>query len=146
MTKNQYHFNKIALATIFALGLLICVFWYPFGTALNMGYIIPDAIINTGYFYAILAFYYVVSLPCFAIVCILLRAINRCYKYSNGSAMRGALRKSTIILAVDLVLFFVGNIILDIFNVNVFAVAYYILTTIGLCVCLGFYHAYNRIK
>ena len=138
MQKIRYLTIQFGLAALSLFGVFMCLCWYPFSTAVNLGYIMPDAIVETWKCYSIYAFYILASLPCFGIVILLSRGVRALYKSDDVEMISNALRRSSRILLVDLVFFLVGNVVLSIVELNTYAVIYYAMIVVGLAIVFAF--------
>ena len=145
MKKREYYMLEMALGLIAVFGLFMCLAWYPFSTAVNMGYIIPDAIVNVGAYYAILSFYILVSIPCFIIVAMMSQALRQYYRHEDRGAMRRCITKSAYILGIDTVIFLIGNIILHALELNVYVIIYYAFVAVSAMLLGMARYAINRI-
>ncbi|MDE5766731.1 MAG: DUF2975 domain-containing protein, partial [Clostridia bacterium] len=79
-----------------------------------------------------LAFYWAASVPCFVILVYywkITNHINRDNAFSFDVAK--LLKITTIILAVDLIIFFVGNGVFFVLDINDFALVNYVIAVIG---------------
>ena len=132
MTRGRYNLMRILLVASEIFGVAICLFWYPFSTAVNFGYIMPDAIVNTSQFYLVLAFYILASIPCFLIVHILMRMLKRIYRNEGQDDIFSTIKLCSNILLIDGILFLIGNIVLDILRLNTYSIIYYGLVAISL--------------
>ena len=145
MTRIKYLLARLSLVVIGIVGAGICLFWYPFSTAVNFGYLMPDAIVNTSHFYATLCFYLLASIPCFYILFIVGKGIRKTYRLGNNINMSMPIRVSIRILSIDIFLFLIGNIVLDILRLNTFSFIYYLLALSGIIICLVGWRYNERI-
>ena len=133
--------SAIILVGIF--GVAICAFWWPFSASMTTFGIntIIDMDRVTGAqlaeFWVQFAFYQVVSLPCFAILVLAWLVTNRIFKgqfFELGTAK--LIRTASLILYIDLLIFFIGNLVFMFLKWNDFAIIYYFLGAIGVAVAL----------
>ena len=131
--------SAIILVGIF--GLAMCAFYWPLSISLTAVGVSPDPIevtkAQTIEYYVQFAFYEAVSLPCFAILIIAWLVTNRISKGQFFDLSTAKLiRISSWILFIDLLVFFIGNLIFMFLEWNVFAIIYYFLGAIGVAVAL----------
>ena len=133
--------SAIILVGIF--GIAVCAFWWPFSisattyginTIIDMDRVTQAQIVE---FWLQFVFYQVVSLPCFAILVFAWLVTNRIYKgqFFNLDTAK-LIRIASWILYIDLLIFFIGNLIFMFMKWNDFAIIYYFLGAIGVAVAL----------
>lgn len=137
--------NKLASICIWVtciiiglIGLVFCGFIYPFGTMLStLGFMDIEYATPTQdvWFYSELIFYWVVSLPCFVVLVLMIIFSVFVWKGKWCCAKaRKLLKTCAWILLIDTIVYLIGNLILDYFNQNDFFkvyYGYYVVTVLG---------------
>lgn len=118
-------------------GLVMCLLWYPFSISLStMGVVAATPTLEQNVqMWTQLLFYWGVSIPCFIVLAIAWRistAIKKDEVFSSKVAKQ--IKKCTIILLVDVIIFFIGNIVFMLLGWNDFAFIYFIIAVIGIVV------------
>lgn len=126
---------RVVIVVIATCGILVCAFWYPFSISLSVMGVVetePTAAQNIQ-LWTQLVFYWVVSIPCFAILVLAWLMTNSMKKEAFFKEKNVKLTKiSAIILFADLVAFLIGNVVFLILEWNDYAIIYFILFAIGL--------------
>ena len=137
---NAVKLSSLLKCAIIALGLcgfLICAAWYPFSISLSVMGVVPaePTISQSIEMWSQLSFYWAVSIPCF-IVLIMAWKTAREVKADRAFTPKvaGLIKKSAVLLIVDIVVFVIGNIVFLALRWNDFAIVYFILAAIGLVV------------
>lgn len=126
---------RVALVIIAVLGLIICAYWYPFSISLSVMGVVDSTptFAQNIQMWTQLLFYWLVSLPCFGIlilVWLITNSIKKGLFFSEGNVI--IVKKITMILFFDLIVFFIGNIVFLILGWNDYAMIYFIIFIIGL--------------
>lgn len=125
---------RLVIIFIAALGLSMCVFWYPFTISLSvMGVVDSTPTMQQNIeIWTQLLFYWVVSLPCFVILFLAWLITNSIKKEVFFSERNVKILKiSALILFVDLIVFLIGNVVFLILGWNDFVLIYFIFFVIG---------------
>ncbi|MDE6276227.1 MAG: hypothetical protein K2M75_06805 [Clostridia bacterium] len=131
--------SAIILVGIF--GVAVCAFWWPFSISLTAVGIAQDNPPITSAqsieFWVQFVFYQLVSLPCFAILVLAWLVTNRIYagEFLHLSTFK-LIKTASLILFIDLVVYFIGNLVFTFLKWNDFAIIYYFLGAIGVAVAL----------
>lgn len=148
-TKKITLIFRIAIIAIGICGLLICALWYPFSislTTMGTSNATPTAEQSVR-IWVQLAFYWIVSVPCFLILFFTWKissAISKEELFSNKIVE--LIKLDIIILLIDLLVFLIGNIVFVLFKWNDFAIVYFMITVVGLVVVSLFWIALYVIK
>lgn len=134
--KNISLMLKFVIIFIALVGLLICTLWYPFSLSLTaIKFISPVSQLQKVEFWVQLMFYWLVSIPCFVMLIFYWKIANLIRKDKAFSINVVKKLNTTIkILGIDLVIFFIGNIVFTFLEWNDFALFYFILALLGLCI------------
>lgn len=138
--KRMAFIARGAIIIIGLCGLIMCAFWYPFETSIFLLRFTPEPFTcaeNVRY-WTQLIFYWATSIPCFCILMIFWKvsdAIKKDEMFSYRIAK--IIKKATIILFVDIVVFLIGNIIFTCLGWNAFAIVYFIISAIGIAFVEG---------
>ena len=132
---------KLSIILIGVCGLSICVLWYPYSISLTSVGSIMHGTVNTTMFWCQLSFYWATSIPCFYILVMCWKIVNKFrtqdtifeIKFSND------FMKISKILLIDNGLFFIGNIVFVCLGWNVFAILYLMLSVICIAICVAMY-------
>lgn len=134
---------RISIVLIAFLGLLICVFWYPFSVSLTtMGTVSAEpTVIQNVEFWVQLSFFWLTSLPCFIVLAICWSAVGSFQKNRTIFVDTVSIKCIDVskILMIDLAIFLMGNIVFVLLEWNVFFILYMIIATIGLVVAFSIY-------
>lgn len=132
--KNMCFLIRSAILIIAACGGLVVCFWYPFSLSLTVTgaadcFLTP---IQKAEFWSQLIFYWITSLPCFAILCTgwkISTSVKNNTVFSAETAHR--LNRCGNVLFIDLAVFSAGNIVLLLLELNAFALLYFMTAAIG---------------
>ncbi|MDE5756725.1 MAG: DUF2975 domain-containing protein [Clostridia bacterium] len=134
---------RTAIILVGLFGVAICAFWWPFSTTMttfgintiiDMDRVTEAQMVE---FWVQFVFYQAVSLPCFAILVFAWLVTNRISKgqfFEFDTAK--LIRIASWILYIDLIIFFIGNLVFMFLKWNDFAIIYYFLGAIGVAVAL----------
>jgi hypothetical protein len=130
---------RVAVAIVTLAGLLLCAFWYPFNISFTTlpwhGEEVTAA--QNRDFYVQLAFYWAVSLPCFIIMVFIWNISTRIRRGEIFSfEIYRYLKFSGIILLADCGVFFAGNTVFYLLELNPFFVIYLIIGMVGVAFAL----------
>lgn len=127
---------KISILLIAFAGVIVCAFWYPFSTSFSLteiGYATADSVSKAAAYWGQLLFYWIISLPCFAVLIVtwlLAENIKKDDVFSFNTS-----KKLTVIfylLFVDSCIFIVGNTAFTILSWNLFSALYYFIGIFGM--------------
>lgn len=124
---------------VFALcGIIMCAFWYPFSVSLTtmgtLDYTTPTVAQNVR-MWSQIVFYWVVSIPCFVILWMAWKISNAIKNDVFFSLKVAKLVKcSTVTLFIDIIVFFVGNVVFLILKWNDFYMIYFLIAVVGLAI------------
>lgn len=144
---------RIALAFVFLIGIIICLFWYPLSITISTGIAILDydpAEITPQEnieFYSQLLFYWIISLPCFVLV--LMGFVNTVYMKKFGMFNIKSARllfKMAVILFISSVIFLLGNLIFMFLDWNSLPLLYCSIGDAGILISAGLYTAHKYIE
>jgi len=132
--KSSCFWVRCAIVIIALCGVTVCALWYPFSfSILKVGLISADlSALTTAQSWVSLAFYWAASVPCFAILAIAWKISAR---LKTGRLFTEEVAKMISlcakILLIDLGVFFIGNAVFLLLNMNDFAIAYFLLIAGG---------------
>ena len=143
---------RIALIFVFLIGLVICLYWYPFSITLSTGIAILDydpAEITPAEnieFYSQLFFYWIISLPCFVLVLMGFICTEYTKKYGRFNLKSAnMLFIMAMILFISSFIFLLGNLVFMFLDWNALPLLYYIIGGTGMVISAGFYAAHKYI-
>lgn len=126
----------VILMALFTIGIIVCAWWYPFSVSLTVRGVAIEPEIASQYerisFYTQFVFYELVSLPCFIIIILGLILSIRFMKgnlFTDNSTK--IIKFGYILFGVDLILFFIGNLVFLLLEWNDFFFIYIILFIVG---------------
>lgn len=132
---------KCSILAVACFGVVMCCCWYPFSISLTvMGTVeaTPTTAQNIE-MYTQLAFYWMLSVPCFVILGYVW-SISNVVKKDNFFSILIAkkIKRCAFILLFALVAFILGNIIFTLLGWNDFAILYSIISILGLVITCVF--------
>jgi hypothetical protein len=127
---------RCAIIAMAICGVCVCAFWYPFSISLTTDGL-QETGTQAGVFWVQLIFYWLISLPCFAVLCIgwkITSALKeeRLFVVENATLVKTAVH----ILFVDIAVFLVGNVVFLALGWNDFVFLYLFFAIIGLVVAV----------
>lgn len=132
---------RVVIILFAVCGVVVCAFWYPFSISLSVMGIVDavPTIAQNVQMWTQISFYWLVSLPCFAILVLVWMMTNSIKKEAFFNCRNIKLTKiSAVILFADLAVFLIGNVVFLILGWNDFAIIYFTLFAIGLGVAILF--------
>ncbi len=130
----------LMIAVIVILGILVCVFWYPFSLSVWVHGILPtehtqEMLVS---YYSQLIFHWATSLPCFVILFLSFRIVAAIRKGTLFSMKIAKLLKTfSIILYADLAVFLVGTVLIVHIFSDPFAIVYLCIAALGIAIAIG---------
>ena len=123
---------RCAIVAMAICGVCVCIFWYPYSVSLTTEKIQGA---KTAAYWLQLTFYWLISLPCFAILFIGWKITTEMksgslFLETNAKAVKTAVQ----ILFTDIAVFLIGNVIFLFLGWNVFAFVYLFIAVIGLII------------
>ena len=128
---------KTMIIVIALMGLITCALWYPFSASLTVVGVVsaPVTQLQKAQLWIQLVFYWSASLPCFVILVYYWKITNFINEDNTFSFdVAKLLQITTKILAVDLIIFFVGNGVFFALGMNDFALVNFVIAVIGVFV------------
>lgn len=143
---------RAALVFVFLIGLGICLYWYPFSVTLSTGISILDydpmeiTAQENIEFYSQLLFYWIISLPCFAVVLMGFICTGYTRKYGRFNEKSAKLLFiMAAILFISSLIFLFGNLIFMFLDWNPLPLLYCIIGGAGMLISAGLYAAHRYI-
>ena len=134
--KNNFtDFMKTLILGLFFVGLVMCIFWYPFSLSIG-GFAQdyePSSLQETIIVDSELVFFWLTSIPCFIVLVLWWKITNSIENegYFNNKIIK-LLNKSALILLIDILIFITGNIIYYNLKWNDFFTVYIWISIVGL--------------
>lgn len=130
--RSLFVLARIAITVIVICGLCICGFIYPFLVSLN-GLSKGSEIVM----WSQLIFYWLSSVPCFIILGYAWK-VSKSFKTELFTCENAkCFRNSAILLLVDSIFFFIGNLVFALMGYNPFAILFFFLIVTALSVSLA---------
>ena len=139
---------RIGIILFALVGIVLCAFYYPFIIGVTSRTTLPDMTDSVNVeFYAQLIFYWLASLPCFAILVIAWH-ISSSIKSNDMFSLKNVrlLKLSATILLADLCAFLIGNLFFFFLGYNDFAVVYFLISVIGLAIAALLFVASHYVE
>ena len=130
--RDIYCFVKLAIVIVALCGLCICGCFYPFLVSLN-GFDKGSEVVM----WSELIFYWVTSIPCFIILGVAWRIASSIKTEPFTHKNAKLFKNSAILLFVDSIVFFIGNLVFMLMGYNPFAIAFFMLVIIALIASLA---------